>query len=82
MAKNPQSNSIYKCTHQTVDNILTTVLYSNPPHNMTQARDIIDQSLAISIHAMRTTMNTTLGSVTEALAFGRYMFLSIPLIVD
>ena len=68
--------------HQTVGNILRTILYSNPPKNMTQARAIIDQALATAMHAMRTTVATTLGSTPGALAFNRDMFLNVPLIAD
>ena len=60
--KNPQSNSICEIMHQTVGNILRTLIYSNPPQNMTQARDIIDAALATAMHAMRTTVATTLDS--------------------
>ena len=81
-AKNPQSNSICERMHQTVGNILRTLLYSNPPQNMTQARDIIDQALATAMHAMRTTVATTLKSAPGALAFSRDMFLNVPLIAD
>ncbi len=49
---------------------------------MTQARDIIDKSLATAIHAMQTTVATTLGSTPGALAFARDMFLNMPLIAD
>ena len=68
--------------HQTVVNILRTLMYSNPPPNMTQARDIVDQALALAMHAMRTTVATTLGSTPGALAFSRDMFLNIPLVAD
>ena len=68
--------------HQPVANVLHTFMYSNPPHNMTQARDIVDQALALAMHAMRTTVATTLGSTPGALAFSRDMFLNIPLIAD
>ena len=81
-SKNPQSNSICERMHQTVGNILRTELYSNPPQNMPQARDIIDQALATAMHATRTTIATTLGSTPGALAFSRDMFLNIPLIAD
>ena len=81
-AKNPQSNSICERMHQTVGNVLRTYLYSNPPRNMTQAKDIIDQALATAMHAMRTTIATTLGSTPGALAFSRDMFLNIPLVAD
>ena len=81
-AKNPQSNSICERMHQTVGNVLRTLLYSNPPQNMTQARDIIDQALATAMHATRTTIMTTLGGTPGSLAFSRDMFLNIPLIAD
>ena len=81
-SKNPQSNSICERMHQTVGNILRTNIHSNPPQNMNQARDMIDESLANAMHAMRTTVATTLGSTPGALAFSRDMFLNIPLVAD
>jgi hypothetical protein len=55
--------------HQTVTNVLRTLVHTNPPQNMTQARDIIYDALATAIHAMKTTVVTTLGSTPGALAF-------------
>jgi hypothetical protein len=55
--------------HQTVTNVLRTLVHTNPTQNMTQARDIIDNALAIAVHAMQTTIATTLGSTPVALAF-------------
>jgi hypothetical protein len=49
---------------------------------MTQARDIIDDALATAIHAMQTTIATTLGSTTSALTFAQDMFLNVSLIAD
>jgi hypothetical protein len=49
---------------------------------MTQARDIIDDAQATAMHAMQTTIATTLGSTPGALAFARDMFLNVPLIAD
>ncbi len=49
---------------------------------MTQARDIIDNALATAMHAMWTTVATTLGSTPGALAFAQDMFLNLPLIAD
>ena len=68
--------------HQTVENILRTILYSSPPRNMTQARDIVDQALSQAMHAIRTTVMTTIGSSPGSLAFSRDMFLNIPLVAD
>ena len=61
-------------------NVLCTLMYSKPPHNMTQAQDIVDQALALAMQAMHTTVATTLGSTPGALAFSREMFLNIPLV--
>jgi hypothetical protein len=80
--KNLQSNSICEHMHQTVGNVLRVLLYNNPPQNMTQARDIVDQALATAMHAMRVTTASTLGSMPGALTFSRNMFLNVPLIVD
>jgi hypothetical protein len=66
--------------HQTVGKVLRVLLYSNPPQNLTQARDIVDQALATAMYAMRVTTATTLGSMPGALAFSRDMFLNVPLI--
>jgi hypothetical protein len=67
--KNPQSNAICERMHQTLTNVLRTLVQINPPQNMTQARDIIDDALATAMHAMQTTVAATLGSTPGALAF-------------
>jgi hypothetical protein len=81
-SKNLQSNAICERMHQTVTNVLRTLVHTNPPQNMTQARDIIDDALATAIHAIQTTIATTLGSMPGALAFAPDMFLNVPLIAD
>jgi hypothetical protein len=68
--------------HQTVTNVLRTLVHTNPPQSMTQVRDIIDNALATVMHAMQTTLATTLGSTPGALAFARDMFLNVLLIAD
>jgi hypothetical protein len=49
--------------------VLRTLVHTNPPQHMTQARDIIDDALATAMHAMQTTIATTLGSTPGALAY-------------
>ena len=68
--------------HQTIGNILRATIYTNPPHNVTEARQLVDDALASAMHAMRASVSTTLGSSPGALVFGRDMFLNIPLIAD
>jgi hypothetical protein len=81
-AKNAQSNAICERMHQTAIYVLKTLVHTNPPCNMTQARDIIDDALATAMHAMQTAIATTLGSTPGALAFAWDMFLNVPLIAD
>jgi hypothetical protein len=68
-SKNPQSNAICERIHQAVNNVLRTLIHTNPPGNMTQARELIDDALATAMHAMQTTIATTLESTPVALAF-------------
>jgi hypothetical protein len=68
--------------HQTVTNVLKTLVHTNPPQNMAQDRAIIDDALATAMHAMQTTVATTLGTTPGALTFARDMFLNVPLIVN
>ena len=81
-SKNPQSNAICERMHQTVGNILRISLHSKPPRNISQAREAVDEALSQSMHAMRATVMTTLGSAPGSLAFSRDMFLNLPLVAD
>ncbi len=49
--------------------MLRTQVHTNPPRNMTQAKDIINEALATAMHAMQTTVATTVGSTPGSLAF-------------
>jgi hypothetical protein len=60
--------------HQTVTNVLRTLVHTNSPQNMTQDRDIIDDALATAMHVMQTTVATILGGMPGALAFAQDMF--------
>ena len=83
-SKNPQANSICERMHQTVGNVLRTLLHGQPPQQITGARakDFIDEALSITMHAVRAGMHSTLGSSPGSLVFNRDMFLNIPLIAD
>ncbi len=37
--------------HQTVGNILRTLLHGEPPQDVTRAKDFIDEALSIAMHA-------------------------------
>ena len=81
-AKNPQSNAICERMHQTVGNVLRTLLHGEPPQNIATAKEFVDEALSIAMHAMRVGIHTTLGSSPGSLVFNRDMFLNIPLIAD
>ena len=68
--------------HQTVGNVLRTLLYANPPHNLQEANDLVDSALATAIHALQTNVSSALGTSPGALAFARDMFLNVPLTAD
>ncbi len=61
-SKNPESNAICERMHQTINNVLRTLVHTNPPTHMTQARNIIDDALVTAMHAMQITVATTFGS--------------------
>jgi len=79
---NPQANSICERMHQTVGNVLRTILHTNPPTDIEQAKDIVDDALATAMHAMRVTVSTTLNTTPGALVFNRDMLLNVPLVAD
>jgi hypothetical protein len=68
--------------HQTVGNILQTVLHGQPPQDITKAKDLIKEALSIALHVMCTSIHTTLESSPVSLVCNRDMFLNIPLIAD
>ena len=79
---NPQANAICERMHQTVGNILRTLLHENPPRDVKGAKELIDDALSMAMHALRSSVHTTLGGSPGSLVFSRDMFLNIPLIAD
>ena len=47
-----------------------------------KAKDYVDETLSIAMHAMRVGVHSTMGSSPGNLVFNRDMFLNIPLIAD
>ena len=68
--------------HQTMGNVVRTLVHENKPRTLKHAHVIIDQALASASHAVRTNVNQTTGYAPGALAFHRDMLLNIPLVVD
>jgi len=68
--------------HQTVGNVLRTLLHGEPPQNIKNAKEYVDEAQSIAMHAMRVGVHSTMGSSPGNLVFNRGMFLNIPLIAD
>ena len=81
-SRNPQANAVCERMHQTVANIIRTFLYAHPPQNLNSAAEIVDEALAVAMHATRCAMSEPLGTTPGAMAFNRDMFLNLPLIAD
>ena len=80
--KNPQSNAVAECLHQTVTNILCSTLYANPPDNQLEAELLVDTALQKAAYAMCATDHTTLKATPGSLVYQRDMILNIPVVAD
>jgi hypothetical protein len=81
-AKNPQANAVCERMHQTVGNVLRTLIHGDTVPDINIAGNLVDEALSIAMHAMRVGLHSTLGSSPGSLVFNRDMFLNIPLIAD
>ena len=82
-SRNPQANAVCERMHQTVGNILRTLLHGHDIAAQQTANTIIDNALATAMHATRTAVSKSLGGNTPgSLAFRRDMFLNVPLVAD
>ena len=79
---NPQANAICKRMHQTVGNVLRTLLHAQPPQDVADTNAIMHPCLAMAMHATRATVHRSLQMSPGVLVFQRDMFLDIPLIGD
>jgi hypothetical protein len=55
---------------------------TEPPQNIANAKEYIDEASSIAMHVMRAGIHSTLGSSPGSLTFNRDMFQNIPLIAD
>ena len=80
--RNPQTNTICKRMHQTVGDILRVALHTNPPTNMNDANQCIDNALGCCMHALRCSVNGTLDTLLGAIVYNRDMIMDVPLIAN
>jgi len=81
-AKNPQSNAIYERMHQTVGNVLRTLIHGKQLQSVNTIQGYIDEAVSIAMDALRADLYYTLGSCPRNLIFNRDMFLNMPFIAD
>ena len=82
-SRNPQGNSIIERTHQTIGQVLRTVVTAKDPKSIHEGTAVIKETLATAMHACCCACNSSLGfNSPGALAFSCDMFLDIPLIAD
>ena len=65
-----------------IGNVLRTLVDNNHPQNTAWAANIINIALETALHAMCTTVATTLGCAPGSLTFARDMFLNKQLIAN
>ena len=68
--------------HQTVGNVLCTLIHTEPPRTLGDAKALVDNALATALHAIRSNISQVTGYSPGALAFHRDMLLDVPLIAD
>ena len=79
---NPQSNAICKWIHQTISDILQVVLHTNPPQNMDDANQMMDNALATAMHATWCAVTGPIWTSPGALVYGRDMIMDVLLITN
>ena len=68
--------------HQTIGDILRVVLHTNPPQNMDDANQVMDNTLATSMHATRCVVSAPSWTTPGALVYGRDMIMDVLLIAN
>ena len=82
-SRNPQGNSLIERIHQTIGQVLRTIVVARNPKSVHEGQAVIDETLATAMHACRCACSNSLDyNSPGSLAFGRDMFMDIPLIAD
>ena len=68
--------------HQTAGNILRTLLHTDPPRTVQQARLLVDEALARAQLALRSAVSMPLQATSGSIVFNRDMLLNVPVLAD
>ena len=80
---NPHSNGVIERSHAAVAQVLRTMIQLRPPTTNQEARDLMEDSIAQAVHAVRCVAHGSLQNASPgAVAFHRDMFLDLPFIID
>ena len=80
--QNPQANAICEWRHQTIGDILRITLHTNPPQNLNDANQVMDNALATCMHVMRCSISAPIGTTPRAIVVGRDMIMDVPLLTN
>ena len=80
--KNPQSNAVCERMHKTVADILRNIIEEDPPRELHDAEQKIDNALSTCVHALRCAVNHTMKTSPGAMIFNRDMLVNVQLIAD
>jgi hypothetical protein len=80
--QNPQANAVCEQMHQVVGNILQTLLHSNPPANLNDARTIVEYCLATASYLLHCAANRALGVLPAAVVFHHDMLIDVPYVAN
>ncbi|MEM7283455.1 MAG: hypothetical protein AAF438_17700, partial [Pseudomonadota bacterium] len=82
-ARNARGNAMIERTHQSIGQVLRTVVATKSPKSAHEGNMVIKECLATAMHACRCATQGAIGDLAPgALAFHRDMFLNIPLLAD
>ena len=82
-AHNPTANAICEQSHLTIQNLLRALTHHNLPKTIDNAKNLVDQAIATTSHALRVNISKKLGhNSSGSLAFNQDMLLDLPFIAD
>ena len=79
ICRNPAANGMCEQMHQTVANVLRTLVHTEHPYTLKTPRRMVDGALATASHAIRANVSTVSGYSLGALAFYTVMLLDMPI---
>lgn len=78
----PTANSICERMHREVGSLLRTLVHTDSPRTLADAKCLVDSALATAMHSLRTNVSASTGNAPGALAFHRDMLIDVPLQAD